>query len=127
MSDPKRRPIERIREALMARCEPDLAVSRRLSNYFFEDGLATEADVAVRRGEEFLLVVAEDSLPRARDQVISVWLRFADEVWMVDLRGKAIIAARKGQPTRTVTTGELSTATMPEVALRIENVFAPLH
>jgi hypothetical protein len=94
MADPRRRPIEHIRAWLQGHAGADAVVSARLENVFFDDGLALEADVIVRRAGTFELSVVEDALPREREDVIRRWLRVVPEVWVVDLRGRSLIARR---------------------------------
>ena len=125
MSDPRRRSIQRIREHLARAAAPGLEVSKRLENYFFDDDLAAEADITVRDGDAFRLVVIEDAAPRQRDAVIGLWHRFAEEVWVVDLRGRSIIQARRGQPHRTLVGSEkLATTAFAGLVLTVEQLFA---
>jgi hypothetical protein len=124
MTDTRRRAIERIREGL-ASAAGDVRVSQRRENFFFEDGLATEADISVRRAEEFLLVVVEDSVPRERQAVMGLWLRFAREVWVVDLRGRRIVRAVRGEVAREIGAGgKLQTDAVPGLQLDVAELFA---
>jgi hypothetical protein len=100
-------------------------VSQRLQNHFFDDGSAAEADITVRRDGRILLAVAEDASPRDRDGVVRRWERFTDELWIVDLRGQAILVARGGESIRTVTAGAtLSTPAVPGLTIDVGELFA---
>jgi hypothetical protein len=120
-----RKALQRLREQLTAAAGADLQVSQRLQNHFFDDGSAAEADITVRRDGRILLAVAEDASPRERDGVVRRWERFADELWVVDLRGRAIIVARSGEPSQTLTAGAtLTTAAVPELTIDVAELFA---
>jgi hypothetical protein len=123
MADPRRRPIEHIRAWLQRHAGADAAVSARLENVFFDDGLALEADVIVRRAGAFELAVVEDALPREREDVIRRWLRFAPEVWVVDLRGRSLIAAGRDGSTRIHRDGTITTSATRGHALDLGEVF----
>jgi ferredoxin len=106
------------------RCSGCASCSRH-ENVFFDDHTAAEADITVRRDGRILLAVAEDAVPRERGSAISTWLRFADEVWIVDLRGRAVIVARPDAPRSTLIAGDtLTTPAVPGLTIALAEVFA---
>jgi hypothetical protein len=56
---------------------------------------------------------------------VRLWCRFADELWIVDLRGRAVIVARAGAPLVTLTAGDtLTTDAIPGLSIALAEVFA---
>jgi hypothetical protein len=120
-----RKALQRLRELLTASAGADRQVSQRVENHFFDDDSAAEADITVRRDGRIVLAVVEDALPRERDNVVRTWLRFADEVWIVDLRGRAVIVARPAAPPLTRTTSDtLTTEAVPGLTIALAEIFA---
>ena len=118
----RRAAIERIRAALAAGAAPDMRVSDRRRNYFFDEDTAGIADIDVQRGEEFVLAV----LAGAPDDLETrIWHRFVPEVWFADASARAIVQVRRGEEHRAVATGELSTPQLPGLVLRVSDVFEP--
>lgn len=118
----RRAAIERIRAALAAGAAPDMRVSDRRRNYFFDEDTAGIADIDVQRGEEFVLAV----LAGAPDDLETrIWHRFVPEVWFADPTTRAIVQVRRGEEHRAVHAGELITPQLPGVVVRVSDVFDP--
>jgi hypothetical protein len=78
-----RQPFDRLRELLRAQVGAPLAVSDEARQYRIGDDFAGYAEVDIRHGEDFVIVVVRGYLPE--DAFIAkVWHRHALEVWMVD-------------------------------------------
>jgi hypothetical protein len=117
--------IERLRDHLVAQVAPPLAVSGAAQQYSFDEDSAAFAEIDVKRGDAFAVVVVIGSL--AFDQfVVDVWQRFAREVWLVDASDEVITVARPGEPARVVGRGHtLRSAELPGVAISIDQLFTP--
>ncbi|HET9623680.1 MAG TPA: hypothetical protein VFP84_20045 [Kofleriaceae bacterium] len=118
--------IERLRGRLAAaQVDPRLAVSEAAQQYNFDEDSAAFAEIDVKRGDDFVVVVVIGSLPF--DQfVVDVWQRFAPEVWLVDASDEAITVARKGEPARVVGRGQaVRSRALPGVAIAIDELFTP--
>ena len=117
--------IARLRARLAVQVTPPLVVSASPQQYFFDEDSAAYAEIDVKRGEAFVVVVVIGSLP-SEQFVVDVWHRFAKEVWLVDTRDEAVYVARPGEPDRTVDrTGTLRSAALPGVAIAVDALFAP--
>ena len=78
-----RQPFDRLRELLRAQLPLPLAVSDAPQQYRFGEDFAAYAEIDVRTGEDFLVVVVRGYLPD--DAFIAkVWHKRAPEVWLVD-------------------------------------------
>jgi hypothetical protein len=118
----RRAAIERIRAALAAGAAPDMRVSDRRRNYFFDEDTAGIADIDVQRGDEFVLAV----LAGAPDDLETrIWHRFVPEVWFADATTRVIVQVRRGEEHRSVQAGELMTPQLPGLVLRVSDVFDP--
>ncbi|HET7505469.1 MAG TPA: hypothetical protein VFK02_30825 [Kofleriaceae bacterium] len=118
-------PIARLRARLTMQAAPPLAVSARPQQYVFDEDSAAYAEIDVRRGEDFALVVVIGSLP-SEQFIVDVWHRFAREVWLVDTREEAVYVARAGAPPEVLGRIEtLRSPALPGVAIPIDALFAP--
>ena len=116
--------IGRLRARLAVQIAAPLAVSAHSQQYVFDEESAAYAEIDVKRGETFVVVVVIGSLP-SEQFIVDVWHRFAREVWLVDTRDEAIYVARVGEPHRLVERGEtLRSAELPGVAIAIDALFA---
>ena len=74
-----------------------LVVSAGPQQYFFDEDSAAYAEIDVKRGDAFAVVVVIGSLP-SEQFVVDVWHRFAREVWLVATHEDAVYVARAGEP-----------------------------
>jgi hypothetical protein len=117
-------PIARLRARLAAQVGAALAVSARPQQYVFDEDSAAYAEIDVRRGESFALVIVIGSLP-SEQFIVDVWHRFVREVWLLDTREEVVYVARGGEPERVVDrSGTLSSAELPGVAIAVDALFA---
>jgi hypothetical protein len=118
-------PIARLRVRLAAQVGPNHAVSARPQQYVFDEDSAAYAEIDVKRGERFALVIVIGSLP-SEQFIVDVWHRFVREVWLIDTREEAVYVARSGDPDRVVDRkGTLGCAELPGVAIPVDALFAP--
>jgi hypothetical protein len=118
-------PIARLRARLGVQVEASLAVSARAQQYVFDEESAAYAEIDVRCGETFALVIVIGSLP-SEQFIIDVWHRFVREVWLVDPREEAVYVARAGAAPRVLDrTATLRSVDLPGVAIPVDALFAP--
>ena len=116
--------IARLRARLAVQVRPPLAVSARSHQYVFDEDSAAYAEIDVKRGEAFALVIVIGSLP-SEQFIVEVWHRYVREVWLVDTREEAVYVARVGEPERVVDRrGTLRSADLPGVAIAVDALFA---
>lgn len=116
--------IARLRAWLSAELAAPLAVSAGPHQYVFDEDSAAYAEIDVRCGDDFALVIVIGSLP-SEQFIVDVWHRFAREVWLVDTREEAVYVARAGEPGRVVDrTGTLSSPELPGVSIAVDTLFA---
>jgi hypothetical protein len=117
-------PIARLRARLALQVRPPLAVSARSEQYVFDEDSAAYAEIDVKRGEAFALVIVIGSLP-SEQFIVDVWHRFVPEVWLIDTREEAVYVARVGEPERVHgRTATLRSAELPGVAIPVDALFA---
>jgi hypothetical protein len=117
--------IARLRARLAIQLPAPLAVSAGSQQYFFDEDSAAYAEIDVKRGDDFAIVVVIGSLP-SEQFVVDVWHRFAREVWLVDPSEEAVYVARTGEPPRVVDrTAALRSPELPGVAILVDALFAP--
>lgn len=117
-------PIARLRARLAVQVGAPLAVSARSQQYVFDEDSAAYAEIDVKRGEAFALVVVIGSLP-SEQFVVDVWHRFVREVWLVEPREEAVYVARAGDPQRVLDRSlTLRSAELPGVAIAVDALFA---
>jgi hypothetical protein len=116
--------IARLRARLAAQVGPPLAVSAAAQQYVFDEDSAAYAEIDVKRGDAFAVVVVVGSLP-SEQFVVDVWHRFAPEVWLLDPRDETVHIARRHGLDRTFDRTEtLRSAELPGVALAVDALFA---
>lgn len=117
--------IGRLRARLQSQVAPPLVVSARSQQYFFDEDSAAYAEIDIRRGDAFAVVVVVGSLP-SEQFIVDVWHRFVREVWLVDTRDEAVHIARVGEPAQVLDRREtLRSAELAGVAIPIDALFAP--
>ena len=117
--------IGRLRARLAVQIAEPLAVSATSQQYFFDEDSAAYAEIDVKRGDAFALVVVVGSLP-SEDFLVEVWHRFVREVWVVDTRDEEVYLARAGEPVRVLGRAAiLRTPELPDVAIAVDALFAP--
>jgi len=117
--------IGRLRARLAVQVAAPLAVSASSQQYFFDEESAAYAEIDIKRGEAFVVVVVIGSLP-SEQFIVDVWHRFAREVWLVDTRDETVAIAPAGAPPRVLERSEtLRSAELPGVAIPIDALFAP--
>jgi len=117
-------PIARLRARLAAQVGAPLAVSAGPQQYVFDEDSAAYAEIDVKHGEAFALVVVIGSLP-SEQFIVDVWHRFAREVWLVDTRDEEVHVARPGAPVRVLDrTATLRSPELPGVAIAVDALFA---
>lgn len=117
--------IARLRARLAAQVGPPLAVSAVAQQHVFDEDSAAYADIDVRRGDAFAVVVVVGSLP-SEQFVVDVWHRFAPEVWLVDPRDETVHIARRNERDRALDRTEtLRSAELPGVSIAVDALFAP--
>lgn len=117
-------PIARLRARLAADVAAPLEVSARPQQYFFDEDHAAYAEIDVKRGDDFKLVVVIGSLP-SEEFIVGVWHRYAPEVWLVDPRDEHVHIARKdGTVHELDRTQTLDTPELPGVAIPVDALFA---
>jgi len=115
--------IARLRARLAAQVGPPLAVSAGAQQYVFDEDSAAYAEIDVRRGDAFAVVVVVGSLP-SEQFVVDVWHRFAPEVWLVDPRDETVHVARRNALDRVFDGTEiLRSAELPGVAIAVDALF----
>lgn len=112
--------IARLRRRLEAQLGD--AVSGPRQHVFGEDS-AAYAELEVRRGEAFALVVVIGALP-SEQFVVDVWLRHAPEVWLVDVSDDAVYVARADHAERLIRGDVLRSPSLPGVAIPVAALFA---
>jgi hypothetical protein len=118
-------PIARLRARLGVQVEASLAVSASPQQYVFDEESAAYAEIDVRCGEAFALVIVIGSLP-SEQFIVDVWHRFVREVWLVDTGEQAVYVARAGAPPRVLDrTATLRSVDLPGVAIPVDALFAP--
>jgi hypothetical protein len=118
------RSIARLRARLIDQVRAPLAVGATSQQYFFDEDSAAYAEIEVKRGEAFHVVVVIGSLP-SEQFIVDVWHRYAREVWLVDTREEAVYVARVGEPQRVLDRSEmLRSAELPGVAIAVDALFA---
>jgi len=116
--------IARLRARLVTQVGAPLAVSAGSQQYFFDEDSAAYAEIDVKRGEAFVVVVVIGSLP-SEQFIVDVWHRFVRELWLVDTREEAVYVARAGEPPRVLDrTGTLRSAELPGVSIAVDALFA---
>ena len=117
--------IARLRARLAVQVSAPLVVSAGPQQYVFDEDSAAYAEIDVRRGDAFAVVVVIGSLP-SEQFVVEVWHRFAREVWLVATHEDAVYVARAGEPVRVLDRGDtLRSAELPGVAIAVDALFAP--
>jgi hypothetical protein len=117
--------IARLRARLAAQVGPPLAVSTGAQQYVFDEDSAAYAEIDVRRGDAFAVVVVVGSLP-SEQFVVDVWHRFAPEVWLFDPSDETVHVARRNALDRALDRTEtLRSAELPGVAIAVDALFAP--
>lgn len=117
--------IARLRARLALQVAAPLAVSAGSQQYFFDEDSAAYAELDIKRGDDFAVVVVIGSLP-SEQFVVDVWHRYAREVWLVDPSEQAIYVARVGEPPRVVDrTAVLRSPELPGVTIPVDALFAP--
>lgn len=117
--------IGRLRARLTTQVAAPLAVSARSHQYVFDEDSAAYAEIDVKDGETFKLVVVIGSLP-SEQFIVDVWHRFVREVWLVEPRDQEVYVSRAGEPHRVLDrSATLRTAELPGVAIAIDALFAP--
>lgn len=117
--------IARLRAQLALQVAAPLEVSARPQQYFFDEESAAYAEIDVKTGDAFALVVVVGSLP-SEQFVVDVWHRFVDEVWLVDARDETVHVARAGQPARVLDrASRLRSTALPGVTIAVDVLFAP--
>jgi hypothetical protein len=116
--------IARLRARLAAQVGAPLEVSAGSQQYFFDEDSAAYAEIDVKHGEQFAVVVVIGSLP-SEQFIVDVWHRYAREVWLVDTREEAVYVARPDAPARVLDrTGTLRSPELPGVAIPVDALFA---
>lgn len=116
--------IGRLRSRLAVQVGAPLAVSAGSQQYFFDEDSAAYAEIDVKHGDAFAVVVVIGSLP-SEQFIVDVWHRFVREVWLVDTREEAVYVARAGEPPRVLyRTGTLRSVELPGVAIAVDALFA---
>lgn len=116
--------IGRLRARLAAQVRAPLVVSAGSQQYFFDEDSAAYAEIDVKRGESFALVVVIGSLP-SEQFIVDVWHRFVREVWLVDTRDEAVYVARAGEPVRVLDRSEtLHSTGLAGVSIAVDALFA---
>ncbi len=117
-------PIARLRARLAASVAAPLAVSDRSQQYVFDDEHAAYAEIDVKRGDAFVIVVVIGSLP-SEEFVAAVWHAYAPEVWLVDPSDEHVFVARKDEPVRELDrTDTLASPALPGVTIPVDALFA---
>lgn len=117
--------IARLRARLLVQVGAPLAVSAGATQYSFSEASAAYAEIDVKHGDAFVVVVVIGSLP-SEQFIVDVWHRFAREVWLVDTREEAVYVARVGEPARVVDrAGTLRSAELPGIVIAVDALFAP--
>jgi GH43 family beta-xylosidase len=117
--------IARLRARLIDQVAAPLVVSARAQQYFFDEDSAAYAEIDIRRGESFAVVVVIGSLP-SEQFIVDVWHRFTSEVWLIDTRDHEVYLARAGQPHRVLGRKDtLRSAELPGVTIAVDALFAP--
>jgi hypothetical protein len=116
--------IARLRARLIDQVRAPLVVATASQQYFFDEDSAAYAEIDIKRGEAFHVVVVIGSLP-SEQFIVDVWHRFAREVWLVDSREETVYVARAGEPQRVLDRTEmLRSAELPGVAIAVDALFA---
>ena len=118
-----RQPFDRLRELLRAQVDTPLSVSDAPQQYRFGEDFAGYAEIDVRTGEEFVVVVVRGYLPE--DAFIAkVWHKRAPEVWMVD-PDEAVVArvARDGTGAILDVEQTLTSPLLPGVSIPVSALF----
>ena len=117
--------IARLRARLAVQVGSPLAVSAGAQQHVFDEDSAAYAEIDVRRGDAFTVVVVIGSLP-SEQFVVDVWHRHAKEVWLIDPRDETVHIARPGEPDRVLErTDTLRSPELPGVAIAVDALFAP--
>ena len=117
-------PIARLRAQLARQVAAPLAVSDRPEQYFFDEDHAAYAEIDVKRGEDFTLVVVIGSLP-SEAFIVDLWHRYAPEIWLLDPRDEHVYVARKdGTVDELDRTKTLTSPGLPGVAISIDALFS---
>jgi hypothetical protein len=116
--------IAQLRARLATQLAPPLAVTGP-HQYFFDEDSAAYAELEVKRGDAFCVVVVIGSLP-SEQFIVDVWHRHAPELWLVDVSDDAIYVARAGAPAVRLDRDEvLRSRELPGVAIPVAALFAP--
>ena len=117
-------PIARLRARLVAQVAPPLVVSAAARQYVFDAESAAYAEIDLKRGDAFAVVIVIGSLPE--DQfIVDVWQRLAPEVWLVDPQDEAIYVARTSYAPRVLDrSATLRSVELPGVAIPVDALFA---
>jgi hypothetical protein len=100
-------------------------VSAHAQQYFFDEDSAAYAEIDIKRGESFVVVVVIGSLP-SEQFIVDVWHRFTREVWLVDTRDQELYLARAGEGHRVLDRkATLRSTELPGVAIAVDALFAP--
>ncbi|HEU4732905.1 MAG TPA: hypothetical protein VFT22_33655 [Kofleriaceae bacterium] len=114
-----------MRARLAMQATAPLAVDERSQQFVFDQDSAAYAEIAVRRGEHFALVVVTGSLP-SEQFIVDVWHRHVGEVWLIDPREELVFVARIGQPPEALgRDATLRSPALPGVAIPVDALFAP--
>ena len=117
--------IARLRSRLALQVGAPLVVSAGSQQYFFDEDSAAYAEIDIKHGDAFAVVVVIGSLP-SEQFVVDVWHRFVREVWLLDPREEAVYVARAGELPRVVDrAGTLRSVELPGVAISVDALFAP--
>jgi len=117
-------PIARLRAHLASQVAAPLAVSARAEQYFFDEDHAAYAEIDVKLGDDFKLVVVIGSLP-SEAFIVDLWHRYAPEVWLLDPRDEHVYIARKdGTVDELDRKQTLTSSVLPGVAISVDALFA---
>lgn len=115
--------IARLRARLALQVAPPLAVSDRYQQHVFDETSAAYAEIDVRDGTAFAVVVVLGALP-SEEFVVRVWHRHADEVWLVDVSEEVVLVVPREGAIRVFAVGEtLRSPRLPAVAIPVGQLF----
>lgn len=117
--------VERLRALLGGQVPAPLTVTERGTQYWFDEDSAAYAEIDVRRGDAFLVVVVLGS-PIDDTFIARVWLRRAAEVWFVEPDEQRITRVLRGGAVDVLRTRDtLSSPVLPGVLIPVGAVFLP--
>ena len=115
--------IARLRARLLLQVAAPLTVSPSFQQHVFDEDSAAYNEIEVRDRDAFAIAVVLGALP-SEEFVCRVWLRHADEVWLVDVVEQVVALVPRAGEIRTFAIGDtIRSLRLPGIAIPVRELF----